>query len=109
MLPDKIKRCYVVERKPFERSMDNSWFYNDYRWRRFTKRFKQRHPLCEACDQDGIVSATNVVDHKEQFTTTANGWDLNKLKDSDYNALCVYHHNSRSGSQAHGDMGVNHQ
>lgn len=104
--PKKINRAYKPERKPFERAIDNSDFYNSYKWRKFTKGFKNRNPLCIQCANEGIASATAVVDHKEQYKPGAKGWDLNNLKDEDYNALCEFHHNSRSGKQAHnGDMG----
>lgn len=101
--PSKIKRSYVIERKPFERSIDNSWFYNSWKWRKFTKGFKDRHPLCGLdCKSNGIETATTVVDHKERFGPDAKGWDLDKLKDEDYNPACDKCHNSRSGKQRHG-------
>lgn len=100
--PDKIIRVYKPERKPFERSTDNSWFYNDYRWRKFTKAFKRRNPLCLDCEREGVTTATTVCDHKHQYSETAKGWDLNNLKDEDYNPKCDFHHNKRSGKQRHG-------
>lgn len=100
--PNKIKRAYKHEAKPFERSVDNSWFYNDYRWRKFTKGFKRRNPLCIDCKEEGVITATTVCDHKQQFSEDADGWNLNKLKDKDYNPKCNFHHNKRSGRQRHG-------
>lgn len=100
--PKKIARAYKPEVKPFERSMDNSWFYNSWKWRKFTKGFRQRHPLCDDCEREGVAAPTTVVDHKEQFKPGAAGWDLNNLKDEDYNPKCDYHHNKRSGLQRHG-------
>ena len=104
--PKKIKRSWVKETKPFEREQDNSWFYNSWAWRKFTKQFKQRHPLCEMkCKDEGIVSETKVVDHLERYSPTAKGWDLKDLQDKYYQAGCHKCHNSRSGKQGHGYKG----
>lgn len=103
--PNKIKRSYLPERKPFERIRDNSWFYNSYKWRKFTKGFKQRNPLCIFCKDEGIIKETEVVDHKFQYQKGELGWNLNELQDYYFNALCTHHHNVRSGKQRHGGMG----
>lgn len=101
--PKKINRSYKPETKPFERSVNNSWFYNSYKWRKFTKSFKIRNPLCVLdCKDLGIETASTVVDHKEQFKPGALGWDLNNLKDENYNAACDNCHNKKSGKQRHG-------
>lgn len=104
--PNKIQRAYLPERKPFERSMDNTWFYNSWKWRKFRKGFIRRNPLCVVCEAEGITTTATVCDHKEQYNPHAKGWDLNKLKDEDYNAMCETHHNSKSGMQSHGLRGM---
>jgi len=104
-MPDKPqpkKRSWVPEKVQHQRSVDNSWFYNTWAWKKFRKGYVQRHPICIECDREGIVGPTEVCDHKEQFAPGAAGWDLKALKDEDYNPLCDHHHNSRSGKQAHG-------
>lgn len=104
--PQKKKRPWVAERKPFEREQDNSWFYNDWRWRKFSARFKREHPLCEMkCKDLGIITASTVTDHIHQYTEGGPGWNLNDLKDKDFQAGCDACHNSRSGKQAHGYKG----
>lgn len=104
--PKKIKRPWVKETKPFQREVDNSWFYNSWKWRKFTKVFKQRHPLCEMqCKKDGIITETKVVDHLEQYSKGVPGWDLNDLQDEYFQAGCNKCHNSRSGKQGHGYKG----
>lgn len=100
--PKKISRSYIPERKPFQREVDNNSFYNSWKWRKFTKGYKQRNPLCKDCEIEGVVKPVDVVDHKEQYAPGAKGWDLNDLRDEDYNPLCNHHHNKRSGKQRHG-------
>lgn len=104
--PEKKKRSWVPERKQHQRLIDNSWFYNDWRWRKFTKGFKERNPLCIECSKEGVVGATKVCDHKERYSPTAKGWDLNNIKDEYFNPMCDKHHNSKSGKEAHGYKGV---
>jgi hypothetical protein len=104
--PKQVKRSWVVERKPFERDNSNADFYNSWAWRKFTKGFKDRHPLCEMyCKLNDIVSETTVVDHLNQFGLGVDGWDLNNLKDEYFQAGCDLCHNKRSGKQAHGYKG----
>jgi len=104
-MPNKPKpkqRSWIPERKPHQRLINNSWFYNSYKWRKFIKGYKDRHPLCNDCNIKGIATPTTVCDHKHQYKAGAPGWDLTSLNDHDYNPLCNHHHNSRSGRQAHG-------
>lgn len=102
--PKQVKRSYQPETKPFGgRSVDNTKFYNSYKWRKFTKRFKQYNPFCELyCKEEGLLTPVQVVDHKEQFTPGAKGWDLDNLKEENYTPACHKCHNKRSGKQRHG-------
>jgi 5-methylcytosine-specific restriction protein A len=102
--PKKINRKYRPSFQDHKgRSRDNSGFYNSYKWRKFRKGFLNRNPLCTLyCQDEGIVSAATVVDHKEQSGPGAQGWDLNDLKDEYYNAACKACHDKRSGRQRHG-------
>ncbi|WP_281681847.1 HNH endonuclease [Zunongwangia profunda] len=101
------KKPWVQERKPFYRAHNNSWFYNDYRWRKFTKRYKQRHPLCKDCKENNRVTETKVVDHKVQYKKGAPGWDLDNLKDEDFNPMCASCHNSKSSYEGKGMIKLN--
>lgn len=100
--PKKRNRPWVVKRPKQHRSIDMTWFYNDSRWRKFSKAFKQRHPLCIDCDKKGIVTQTEVTDHKIRYVEGGPGFDLNNLKDKDFEPRCAKCHNSRSGRQSHG-------
>ena len=104
--PQKKQRPWVAKRKPFEREQDNSWFYNSWKWRKFSSRFKKEHPLCEMqCKEQGIVTESTVTDHLYQYGKGVPGWDLNNLNEKDFQAGCDACHNSRSGKQGHGYKG----
>ena len=94
--PKKKKRQWVPERKPFQRTTDNTK-YNTRRWKAFSKRYKAEHPLCVMCEAEGITSAAAVTDHIVRVEDGGAMWDENNLQ-----SLCVYHHNQKSGKEAHG-------
>ena len=93
--PDKIKRSYVVERKPFERSTDNSEFYNSWAWRKFRKQYLDKNPLCVECDNSGVVTVATVVDHIVQIIKGGES-----LSESNVQSLCEHHHNSKSALES---------
>lgn len=98
----------MVDRKPQHREVNMDWFYQDYRWRKFSKGYKKRHLLCVDCLEEGITSPTKVTDHIERFEHGGQGFDLDDLKDEYFKPLCNKHHNKKSGKQRHGfkgDMG----
>ena len=99
--PKKVKRSWKPERVIQSRSIDMSWFYNDPRWRRFSKRFKENNPLCVKCEAEGRTSATKYTDHVKRLRD-GHGADLDNLKDEDYQPLCETCHASKSGKEAHG-------
>lgn len=66
-----------------------------YRWQQRRLVFLRDHPLCAACEREGRLTPATVVDHviphrgdKELF------WD-----ESNWAALCVPHHNSKSAGE----------
>ena len=100
--PKKVKRSWIQERKPHQRLIDNSAFYNSWTWRKFSKRYKQKNPVCVECKKKGVVTAATVTDHIIRFEDGGPGFDLSNLKDKDFQSLCDFHHNSKSGKEAHG-------
>ena len=100
-LPNKVKRPWQAEYKPQQRIVDMSWFYNNWRWRVFSKRYKDRHPLCKQCKDDGIVTPVTVTDHIVRYINKGPGFDLDNLKDEYFQPLCDSCHNSKSGKEAH--------
>ena len=100
--PKKIKRQWQPERVKQQRTIDMSWFYNSWTWRKFSRRFKNKQPLCCMCEAKGIVTATTVTDHIERFVVGGPGFNLKDLKEEYFQPLCDYHHNQKSGKEAHG-------
>jgi len=100
--PKKRNRPWVKNLKQHERVIDMSWFYNDTRWRKFSKSYKLRHPLCVRCEERGELTPTQVTDHKVRYLDSGPGFNLDDLKDEYFEPLCNKDHNSKSGKEAHG-------
>jgi len=99
--PKKIKRSWVPERKPFSRPVDFSWFYNQTKWRKFSKKYRQNNPICVECEAKGIVSPAEVCDHIDGIKTILKeGRD--PMDEKECQSLCHPCHNSKSGREAHG-------
>lgn len=92
-----IKRSWVRERKPFQRSKDNSKFYNSWKWRKARKIFIEKNPVCVKCEAEGIVNEAKFVDHIQRIEDGGEKFDEDNLQ-----SLCQFHHNSKSGKEAHG-------
>lgn len=95
--PKPIRPSWVPERKAFARRKDNSSFYNSWKWRKTAKAFRESNPCCVKCEAEGIVSATEYVDHIERIEGGGEKYDHSNLQ-----GLCKFHHNSKSGKEAHG-------
>jgi 5-methylcytosine-specific restriction protein A len=99
--PTRKQRPWQRKRVPQQRSVDMSWYYNDTRWRKYSKSFKERYPFCLKCEELGKVSATVYTDHIKRLRD-GGAIDLNILKDEDFQPLCTNCHASKSGKEAHG-------
>ena len=97
--PQKIKRHWVPERQAFKNlnSEKNRNVYNSSKWRKFSKAYKERNPLCVKCQEKGITSKTEVTDHIERVNTGGDIYSLDNLQ-----PLCKSCHNRKSGREAHG-------
>lgn len=95
--PNKIKRSWVVERKPFERENNNDAFYNSWAWRKIRKIFLGSNPLCKHCEDKGITEIATVVDH---IIAINRGGD--KLNEDNFQSLCESCHNKKSSSESRG-------
>jgi len=100
--PKKIKRSWVKEYKAHERVKDMRWFYNSWSWRKYSRSYKERHPLCCDCEAEGIATASEVTDHIQTYEQCPEAFDLNNLNDKYMKPRCKKHHDSKSGKQAHG-------
>jgi len=99
--PKKRSRPWVKLKVKHARSIDMSWFYNDRRWRKFSANYK-KGKNCLECEKNGVVTPAQVTDHLVRYVDGGEGFDLDNLKDKDFQPLCNEHHNSKSGKEAHG-------
>nr|WP_299385555.1 HNH endonuclease signature motif containing protein [Allomuricauda sp.] len=96
--PKKKKRPWRDERKPFQRrAKDNQGFYNSARWRKVARAHKARNPFCVKCLAEGKVTAVEFTDHIKRIEDGGK-----KYADSNLQSLCKFHHNQKSGREAHG-------
>ena len=103
--PKKRHRPWKPVRVQQQRAINMDWFYQDNRWRNFSKGFKKRFPLCVDCDSKGIAQPTKVTDHKTRYVDNGPGFDLDNLKDEYFSPMCASCHNSKSGRESHGYKG----
>lgn len=100
-MPNKqknIKRPWVAERVHYSRrnTIDNG-FYNSWPWRKLRKRFIETNPNCKKCEDEMIVTEGKYVDHIQRIEDGGAKLDENNLQ-----TLCKWHHDSKSGKEAHG-------
>ncbi len=95
--PNKIKRPWVKERVTHQRYVDNSFFYNSWSWRKKRKQHLITNPTCVMCDKENIVTNATVVDHIVPISLGGC-----KLCNDNLQSMCEYHHNQKSGKEAHG-------
>ena len=84
-MPEPRKRKRMHERRVVEHR------YNTYRWGKYRDSFLKLNPICAECD-----NAATVVDHIEPVRLGGKFWDTDN-----HQALCAYHHNAKSGREAH--------
>ncbi|WP_121665261.1 HNH endonuclease [Mesonia aquimarina] len=96
--PKKIKRSWVNERKPYGRRLaENEKFYNSWSWRKVRKAFLQKNPTCIKCEAENKVTTAKYVDHIQRIEDGGA-----KLSEENLQSLCKFHHDSKSGKEAHG-------
>lgn len=83
---------WIIKRDDQQRDIDNSLFYNSTKWRKFSRLYKDKNPLCVKCKSKGIVSSAYVADHIKPIILGGEKFNLNNIQ-----SLCNHHHNSKSG------------
>ena len=99
--PEKKKRQWVTEYKPFGRPVDFSWFYNRRKWKRFTVSFREKNPFCIECEKNGRKVAATVTDHIKGLGFLLDN-KLDPFAEEECQPLCDRCHNKKSGAEAHG-------
>lgn len=92
---ERLTRPWVKERKPFQREVSNSDFYNSRAWRNARKFYLESNPLCVSCDKAGVVRVATVVDHIVPINLGGE-----KLDTANFQSLCSSCHNSKSAKEA---------
>lgn len=89
---DTIKRPWVVESKPFERTVcSNRKFYNSRTWRKLRRGFLDKNPLCCSCEEKGEVTLATVADHIIPINKGGEALDEGNLQ-----PMCARCHNAKS-------------
>jgi 5-methylcytosine-specific restriction endonuclease McrA len=86
---------WLPKRKMHERIVDNEGFYNSSKWRKFSRFYKDNHPLCIECEREGLVGPADVTDHIIRIEAGGDKWSEDNMQ-----SLCNQHHNSKSGRES---------
>lgn len=93
--------AWMPERKPHERRVrPNSDVYNKHDYRKRVTLHKMQNPLCVECLKEGIRKAVEVTDHVRPINQGGAVDDP-----ANWQSLCHYHHNIKSGREAHEGRG----
>ena len=90
----KVKRddCEMCKKPAFENiNKDNYSFYNSSQWRRVSKGYRTKHPLCVDCLSRGRTTACQVTDHIIPVDKGGDKWNSSNLQ-----ALCHKCHNRKT-------------
>lgn len=92
------KRRKRQPKKEITRTVDNSDVYNSARWRNGAKPYfsERENAFCVVCLEQGRYTPATVRDHKRPINQGGAIWDR-----SNWQPLCVTHHNQKSGREAH--------
>lgn len=89
---------YCPKHRAFMGYASDSWhyLYNNDRWRKYSKSYLNKHPLCVQCKQNKEITPSEVVDHiiphrgdKKLF------WDPNN-----HQALCQRCHHEKTAQES---------
>ncbi|GGD85896.1 HNH endonuclease signature motif containing protein [Planktosalinus lacus] len=97
--PEKIKRSWIPEKKPFDRPVSYQWFYNQTKWRKFSKQYREKNPICVHCEDKGIVTAVDVCDHIRGLGFLLKN-NLDPYSEDEVQSLCSRCHNIKTGGES---------
>jgi 5-methylcytosine-specific restriction protein A len=72
--------------------------YNTTQWRNVRALILQDSPLCKACEEVGLITLAQMVDHIKPVRLGGNFWDHENLQ-----PLCNSCHASKSAKERHSD------
>ena len=82
------------DKKSFVNRGNDNPFYNKKEWKRLSKFYITKNPLCEVCQRFGKIVEARIVDHIKRVKTNP---EL-ALTISNLQSLCHRCHNIKSGS-----------
>lgn len=79
-----------------KQKVDNSKFYQSKKWRRVRKLYVMENPLCVKCEERGLITEVQEVDHIIPLRLGGAKFDFENLQ-----SLCKSCHARKSGKEAH--------
>lgn len=94
-IPQAKRPVWQGERKPFDRMKEkNQSFYNGTAWRRLSKAYKMKHPLC--VNHKTCKGTVYIVDHVKPINEGGAMYDEGNLQ-----SLCKQCNAKKTGKQAY--------
>ena len=83
---------------------DKATIYNSREWAELRIRKMQANPICELCEAEGIVHATEAIHHKHPIEQSSSLQEMRMwaFKYSNLLSVCKYHH-----AKIHREAGAN--
>ena len=87
-----------------QQQKDKNEIYQSREWRELRVAKYRANPLCEMCEAEGIVHATEAIHHKHPIEDSSTKEEMRKwaFMWSNLQSLCRYHH-----AKVHREMGSN--
>lgn len=96
--PNKVLKGYCERHRKdrykqhnAERDKEAQKDYQSRRWREASERFRKENPLCCMCEEEDIVTPSEVTDHKIPIADGGSFWDK-----KNWQALCRSCHNRKT-------------
>ncbi|CCH54470.1 putative phage-related protein [Fibrisoma limi BUZ 3] len=70
--------------------------YGSSRWKKLSKSFRDKNPLCRQCKQTGRLTPTYCADHIVPINEGGDPWDIGNLQ-----PLCLKCHQRKSAKESH--------
>lgn len=101
---DKCEKCIAYRKREFKEYKqinpgENRDVYESVRWRKASKIFRLRNPLCIHCNADGIIKAATVVDHIVPIRDGGDVW-----ASSNWQPLCLRCHGKKTIKETQGRL-----
>ena len=88
--------------KTFQQQRDKAEIYNSREWQTLRIQKMRANPLCELCEDEGVVHATEAIHHRHPIEDSKTREEMRywAFKWENLQSLCRYHH-----AKVHKEMG----